>query len=240
MVKTIYIDVKMLAMLGATLAVGLSVGFYIGRASVKATTRDSPEKPAYASGQEAPREFRRGFAKGMEKVFATPAPARLTEEELQWLEQISKLPAEEIGPSKLMALFHPQGYYRKVQNMTEAQSEKIFNERYNGRWMAPWTIYVTDVSAHSIEGVWAIHGDLKIRVSARFPFGPGEGKPDLTMINKGEVWRVQGQLDHSFWSIGSFHLRDCHIVSRVDVPSTWTLGIPLEVEPRMEVSSTNR
>lgn len=229
------VDFRTVIVVGAALGVGWCVGFFTGRASVKGGSRKNVEEKAYESGEVAAEQFRRGFAEGMEKILTTPIPPRLTGQQLKWLEEISKLPADRIGPSKLMALFHPQGYYQQVRNMTKAQSEKIFSDNYKGKRMPPWTVYVTDVTEYSIEGIWAIQGELKIRVTARFPFR--DGKPDLTMINKGEVWRLQGQLENAFWNLASFSLSDTHIVSRVDVPSTWTLGTPLLVQPAMETVS---
>lgn len=216
----------------AGLCIGLVLGLLLGYIFFHQKNPAIDKTEAEKAGQQAAIAFQKGLAEELQKTFTAPEPDKLSRDTINWMEDISTKPPNQIAPHELCVLFAKDGYYQRVLNYTEAQSEAMYEKKYKGKTSNWFEVYVADTSSRSIDGVWPLSPNgFPISFRASFPLFADE--PDLTRINKGEIWVVEGKLSLLFADTGKIWLDNCRLIGKFKLPSSWNLGDPLKLTPDM-------
>ena len=213
----------------ATLFIGLMLGLLLGYLFFHQKTSALDETKAEKAGQQAAKAFQKGLTEELQKTFGAPEPQEVSGDFLRWMEEIAAKSPDKIAPDEICVLFADDGYYKRVLNKTEAQAEAIYENKYKGKASDWFQVYIEDTSSHTIEGIWPLSPIISFRASLPY----SANKTDLTRINKGEVWMIEGNFGLLFADTGKIWLDNCRLIGKFMLPSGWKLNDPRKLTPEM-------
>lgn len=216
----------------ACLCLGSLLGILAGYTFFRQKPAALHDSQAEQAGHLAAKAFQKGLADEMRQLLTRPEPQRVSRDAIEWMEDVAGKAPDQIAPHELCVLFARDGYYQRVLNHTEAQAEAIYDAKYKGHTSDWFPVYVEDTSSRSIDAVWIGSPEgFRISVRAGFPYSSNE--PDLTTINKGDIWLILGEYDLLFADTGKIWLDNCRLLGKITVPAGWHLGEPITLTREM-------